>query len=82
MEINWNKNKIGLIMGWWCLCYLSTDKIEKLLYHTINAMQRNDHTSYILLAEPVHSNEEKDYFNKTYGQSMVIRSINFYKNLF
>ena len=38
--------------------------------------------SYLILCEPVHPNDKEDTWNKHFGQSMVIRSINYYKDLF
>ena len=51
-QFPWKEHEqdFGLILGWWCLCYLPADKVAKLLVGARNSLKK---PGYLVFAEPV-----------------------------
>jgi hypothetical protein len=70
------KSEFGLILGWWNLCYLDRNDIDKYLIGAQLSLVEN---GCIILAEPISKQNRVNNYN---GQSMGMRTSKFYEDIF
>ena len=66
----------GLVLAWWCLCYLSERDIDQFLAGAKTALKRG---GFLIFAEPLSRFVEE---NRYKGQSMALRPKSYYDRLF